>query len=115
MLAVAEAVVDIVSDPETLKGVAERETWFREGLNKLNEKYQMFAEVRGKGLLLGAALNDEWQGRARDVLVAAGKEGLMVLVAGTNVVRFTPSLVITKQEVEEGLSRLDKALATLSK
>lgn len=113
--AVAEAVVDIVSDPETLKGVAERETWFREGLNKLNEKYQMFAEVRGKGLLLGAALNDEWQGRARDVLVAAGKEGLMVLVAGTNVVRFTPSLVITKQEVEEGLSRLDKALATLSK
>ena len=39
----------------------------------------------------------------------------MVLLAGTNVVRFTPSLVITKQEVEEGLSRLDKALATLSK
>ncbi|RSD31578.1 aspartate aminotransferase family protein [Vibrio pectenicida] len=113
--AVAEAVVDIVSDPETLKGVAERETWFRDGLNKLNEKYQMFAEIRGKGLLLGAALNDEWQGRARDVLVAAGKEGLMILVAGTNVVRFTPSLVITKQEVEQGLSRLDKALATLSK
>ncbi|NOH70556.1 aspartate aminotransferase family protein [Vibrio pectenicida] len=113
--AVAEAVVDIVSEPETLKGVAERETWFRDGLNKLNEKYQMFAEIRGKGLLLGAALNDEWQGRARDVLVAAGKEGLMILVAGTNVVRFTPSLVITKQEVEQGLSRLDKALATLSK
>ncbi|MFY2510384.1 aspartate aminotransferase family protein [Vibrio pectenicida] len=113
--AVAEAVVDIVSDPETLKGVAEREIWFRDGLNKLNEKYQMFAEIRGKGLLLGAALNDEWQGRARDVLVAAGKEGLMILVAGTNVVRFTPSLVITKQEVEQGLSRLDKALATLSK
>ncbi|MBU2895313.1 aspartate aminotransferase family protein [Vibrio hepatarius] len=113
--AVAEAVVDIVSDPQTLQGVAERETWFRDGLNKLNEKYQMFAEIRGKGLLLGAALNDEWQSRARDVLVAAGQEGLMVLVAGTNVVRFTPSLVITKQEVEEGLSRLDKALATLSK
>ncbi|MEF1288268.1 aspartate aminotransferase family protein [Vibrio sp. M260118] len=113
--AVAEAVVDVVSAPETLAGVAEREDLFREGLAKLNDKYNMFAEVRGKGLLLGAALNDEWQGRARDVLVAAGKEGLMVLVAGTNVVRFTPSLVISTEEIKEGLARLDKALATLVK
>lgn len=113
--AVAEAVVDVVSAPETLEGVAEREALFRDGLAKLNDKYNMFAEVRGKGLLLGAALNDEWQGRARDVLVAAGKEGLMVLVAGTNVVRFTPSLVISTEEVKEGLARLDKALATLVK
>lgn len=113
--AVAEAVVNVVSAPETLAGVAEREALFREGLAKLNDKYNMFSEVRGKGLLLGAALNDEWQGRARDVLVAAGKEGLMVLVAGTNVVRFTPSLVISKEEIAEGLARLDKALSTLTK
>ncbi|WP_100753786.1 aspartate aminotransferase family protein [Vibrio salilacus] len=113
--AVAEAVVDVVSQPETLAGVAEREALFREGLAKLNDKYNMFAEIRGKGLLLGAALNEQWQGRARDVLVAAGKQGLMVLVAGANVVRFTPSLVITKEEIQQGLARLDKALATLVK
>lgn len=111
--AVAEAVVTEVSKPETLQGVKEREQWFREGLAKLNEKYQIFAEIRGKGLLLGAALNEQWQGRARDVLVAAGKEGLLVLVAGANVVRFTPSLVITKQEIEEGFAKLDKAIASL--
>ncbi|HFQ5080047.1 TPA: aspartate aminotransferase family protein [Vibrio vulnificus] len=111
--AVAEAVVTEVSNPETLQGVKEREQWFREGLAKLNEKYQIFAEIRGKGLLLGAALNEQWQGRARDVLVAAGKEGLLVLVAGANVVRFTPSLVITKQEIEEGFAKLDKAIASL--
>ena len=111
--AVAEAVVDVVSQPETLAGVKEREALFRDGLTKINDKYQIFSEIRGKGLLLGAALNDEWQGRARDVLVAAGEQGLMVLVAGANVVRFTPSLVITKQEIEEGLSKLDKAIATL--
>ncbi|HAS8249677.1 TPA: aspartate aminotransferase family protein [Vibrio vulnificus] len=111
--AVAEAVVNEVSKPETLQGVKEREQWFREGLTKLNEKYQIFAEIRGKGLLLGAALNEQWQGRARDVLVAAGKEGLLVLVAGANVVRFTPSLVITKQEIEEGFAKLDKAIASL--
>ncbi|MGR5134518.1 aspartate aminotransferase family protein [Vibrio alfacsensis] len=111
--AVAEAVVDEVSKPETLAGVLEREAMFREGLEKINAKYNIFSEVRGKGLLLGAALNEEWQGRARDVLVAAGKQGLMVLVAGANVVRFTPSLVITQQEIEEGLAKLDKAISTL--
>ncbi|MGR5279457.1 aspartate aminotransferase family protein [Vibrio rotiferianus] len=111
--AVAEAVVEEVTKPEVLAGVLEREVMFREGLDKINAKYNIFSEVRGKGLLLGAALNEEWQGRARDVLVAAGKQGLMVLVAGANVVRFTPSLVITQQEIEEGLAKLDKAIATL--
>ncbi|HHF2878484.1 MULTISPECIES: aspartate aminotransferase family protein [Vibrio] len=111
--AVAEAVVKEVTKPEVLAGVLEREAMFREGLEKINAKYNIFSEVRGQGLLLGAALNEEWQGRARDVLVAAGKQGLMVLVAGANVVRFTPSLVITQQEIEEGLAKLDKAIATL--
>ncbi|MEZ9230160.1 aspartate aminotransferase family protein [Vibrio amylolyticus] len=111
--AVAEAVVNVVKQPETLAGVRERETLFREGLTKINDKYPIFSEVRGKGLLLGAVLNEEWQGRARDVLVAAGQQGLMVLVAGANVVRFTPSLVITPQEIEEGLAKLEAAIASL--
>ncbi len=111
--AVAEAVVNEVTKLEVLAGVLEREALFRAGLEKINAKYNLFSEVRGKGLLLGAALNEEWQGRARDVLVAAGKQGLLVLVAGANVVRFTPSLVITQQEIEEGLAKLDKAIATL--
>ncbi|HCG7136174.1 TPA: aspartate aminotransferase family protein [Vibrio parahaemolyticus] len=111
--AVAEAVVNEVTKPEVLAGILEREALFRAGLEKINAKYNLFSEVRGKGLLLGAALNEEWQGRARDVLVAAGKQGLLVLVAGANVVRFTPSLVITQQEIEEGLAKLDKAIATL--
>lgn len=111
--AVAEAVVEITSDPKTLAGVKEREALMREGLQKINDKYGIFSEIRGKGLLLGGALNEAWQGRARDVLVAAGKQGLMMLVAGANVVRFTPSLVITAEEIEQGLLRLDKAIASL--
>ena len=105
--------VDEVSKPEVLAGVKEREQWFRDGIAVINAKYPIFAEVRGKGLLLGAALNDEWQGRARDVLLAAIDEGLMVLVAGTNVVRFTPSLVISKEDVDLGLARLEAAIAKL--
>ncbi|QKU77642.1 aspartate aminotransferase family protein [Vibrio cholerae] len=111
--AVAEAVVDFVAQPEILADVKQREQWMRAELEKINQKYHLFKEIRGKGLLLGAALNDEWQGRARDILVAAGKQGLMVLVAGASVVRFTPSLIISQQEIEEGMVRLDKAIATL--
>lgn len=74
--------MDFVAQPEILAGVKQREQWMRAELEKINQKYQLFKEIRGKGLLLGAALNDEWQGRARDILVAAGKQGLMVLVAG---------------------------------
>ncbi|HAS62450.1 MAG TPA: aspartate aminotransferase family protein [Vibrio sp.] len=111
--AVAEAVVNIVSDPQTLAGVKEREALFRDGLSKINSKYQVFSEIRGKGLLLGAALNEQWQGKARDVLLAAGEQGLMVLVAGPNVVRFAPSLVISTQDIEQGLDKLDKAIASL--
>ncbi|TQQ53058.1 aspartate aminotransferase family protein [Vibrio cholerae] len=111
--AVAEAVVDFVAQPEILAGVKQREQWMRAELEKINQKYHLFKEIRGKGLLLGAALNNEWQGRARDILVAAGKQGLMVLVAGASVVRFTPSLIISQQEIEEGMARLDKAIATL--
>lgn len=112
--AVAETVVDIVSQPETLQGVQEREAIFREGLSAINDRYDLFSEIRGQGLLLGAVLNDKWQGKARDILNAAGEQGLLMLVAGINVVRFTPSLIIPKEDIKEGLARLDKAIATLT-
>lgn len=111
--AVAEAVVDFVSQPDILAGVRQREQWMRAELAKINQKYHLFQEVRGKGLLLGAVLNEQWQGRARDILQAAGQQGLLVLVAGASVVRFTPSLIISQQEIAEGMARLDSAIATL--
>ncbi|MGO1296070.1 MAG: aspartate aminotransferase family protein [Vibrio sp.] len=111
--AVANAALDIITRPETLAGIKEREALFKAGLKRINEKYHIFKDIRGKGLLIGAELNDAWQGRAREILVASGKQGLMLLVAGANVVRLTPSLIIPEQDIEEGLARLDKAIATL--
>ena len=109
--AVAEAVVRTVAEPDFLAGVKVREQWFREALQDINGRYPIFREIRGKGLLLGAALNSDFQGRARDVLVAAGEEGVMVLVAGPDVVRFTPSLAISREEFNEGMARLERAIA----
>ncbi|WP_107850628.1 aspartate aminotransferase family protein [Oceanimonas marisflavi] len=109
--AVAEAAFDTVNTPEVLAGVKEREGWYREELAKINAKYQCFSEVRGKGLLLGCVMNEQYQGRAKEFLQAASEEGLMVLIAGANVVRFAPSLVITQEEVQEGLARFERAVA----
>ncbi|MCO4321142.1 aspartate aminotransferase family protein [Aliidiomarina sp. Y6] len=109
--AVSEAVFDVVNTPEVLAGVKHREQLFKQALAAINEKYNVFEEVRGQGLLLGAALTEAYKGKARDFLVAAAEEGLMVLVAGTEVVRFTPSLIISESDITEGMARFEKAVA----
>ena len=112
--AVAEAAFDTVNDPVVLNGVKEKEALYRAGLAKINEKYNVFKEVRGKGLLIGAVLADEYQGKAKDFLVAAMAEGVMTLVAGANVVRFAPSLIIPNEDIEEGLARFERAVAKVT-
>ncbi|NQZ12596.1 MAG: aminotransferase class III-fold pyridoxal phosphate-dependent enzyme, partial [Algicola sp.] len=55
--------------------------------------------------------NEKYQGRAKEFLVAAMEQGLMCLIAGANVVRFAPSLVIPEADIAEGLARFEKAVA----
>lgn len=109
--AVGNAVMDVVNTKEVLDGVKHREQLFRDGLAAINAKYNVFSEIRGKGLLLGAVLNEQYGGRSRDFLVASVAEGLMSLMAGANVVRFAPSLVIPEADIAEGLLRFDRAVA----
>ncbi len=109
--AVAEKVLDIINSPEVLQGVKRKEQLFRDTLEKINDKYQVFAEVRGKGLLLGCALNEKYKGRSRDFLVASTEEKLMCLIAGANVIRFAPSLIIPDEDIIEGLASFERAVA----
>lgn len=111
--AVAEAVFDVVIDETLQANVLKKEALYREHLARINEKYKVFTEIRGKGLLLGCALNEKYQGRARDFMVAANEENMMCLIAGTNVVRFAPSLVIPDEDIVEGLARFEKGIAKL--
>ncbi|WP_438864370.1 aspartate aminotransferase family protein [Neptunicella sp.] len=111
--AVAEAAFDTVNTPEVLGGVSRKEQLFRQGLEAINQKYQVFSEVRGKGLLLGAVLTEKYQGRSRDFLVAATQQKLMCLVAGPNVVRFAPSLVVPDEDIQQGLARFERAVASI--
>ncbi|PTB84825.1 aspartate aminotransferase family protein [Pseudidiomarina aestuarii] len=109
--AVAEAVYDVVNTDEVLEGVKQREKMFKQKLAEINAKYNVFKDIRGQGMLLGAELADQYEGKARDFLNAGGEEGVMVLVAGPSVIRFTPSLVIPEADIHEGLARFERAIA----
>lgn len=111
---VADKVIEIINTPEVLAGVASRHNSFRAQLEKLNDTYGLFAEVRGMGLLMGAELIPEWHGRGGEIIAKAMEYGVMVLVAGPNVLRFAPSLIIPEADIEEGMARLGKALAELT-
>ncbi|QSX40241.1 aspartate aminotransferase family protein [Shewanella cyperi] len=112
--AIGNAVMKVVNTPEVLDGVKHREQLLRDGLNRINDKYHVFSEIRGAGLLLGAVLNEKYQGRSRDFLNASVAEGLLSLMAGANVVRFAPSLVIPEADIAEGLERFERAVAKVA-
>lgn len=108
--AIAEAVIDIIDTPEVLEGVKERHDIFVAGLEAINKKHQVFKDIRGMGLLIGAEVVDSLAGKAGTFITATAEEGLFVLVAGPNVLRLAPSLIITKEEISEGLARLERAI-----
>jgi acetylornithine/N-succinyldiaminopimelate aminotransferase len=104
---VADKVIELINTPEVLDGVKQRHQWLVEGLRRINEKYGVFKEIRGKGLLLGAELTGALVGKSKDFLTVGAKHGLVLLVAGPNVVRLAPSLIIPEADVQEGLKRLE--------
>ncbi|MBA6389888.1 aspartate aminotransferase family protein [Colwellia sp. BRX10-3] len=113
--AVAEAAFDTVNTVEVLDGVKAKAKLYIAGLNAINAKYNVFSEIRGKGLLIGAVLTEAYKGRAKEFLNAAMDEGVMTLIAGANIIRFAPSLVIPDEDIAEGLARFEKAVAKLAK
>ena len=108
--AVANKVIEIIKQPDFLDGVNTRSKWFFERLNEINNKYQCFSEIRGKGLLIGAVLKSEYEGQSAKLLKAAIDHNLLVLVAGKNVVRFAPALNITKDEFDAGMQKFELAV-----
>ena len=112
--AVAGKVLEVVDDPAFLAEVRRKEGVLRDRLAEVGARHGMWSEVRGMGLWLGCVLEGEWAGRAGDVTKAGFEAGVMVLRAGADVVRLAPALTITDEEIEEGVARLDDALARLS-
>ena len=113
--AVGNVAFDLINTPEVLEGVEKRYQWIVDELVAINQTYDVFSQIRGQGLLIGAQLAPQYKGKAKELLGLAAKHGLMMLNAGADVMRFTPSLIITQEELQEGMVALKAAIAEFVK
>lgn len=109
--AVANAAFDLINTPAVLDGVNAKRELFVKHLQQLDAEFDLFSDILGMGLLIGAELKPQHKGRARDFLYAAAETGVMVLNAGPDVMRFVPSLIIEEQDIAEGMARFAQAVA----
>ncbi|MCR5261358.1 MAG: aspartate aminotransferase family protein [Candidatus Gastranaerophilales bacterium] len=75
-------------------------------LKKLAQKYPVIKDVRGLGLMVGAELSVP----AKDIIKKCMDKGLMIIGAGTHVMRFVPPMIITKDHVDEAIKIIDEVL-----
>ncbi len=108
--AVARVVLRRMCDPKLMTRVQDLGERVAKRLREFGESRQLFAEVRNAGLLVGAELRAPFAGKAGAVGAAGANHGLLVLVAGPDVVRLLPPLTITDEELEAGMTRLETSL-----
>jgi 4-aminobutyrate aminotransferase / (S)-3-amino-2-methylpropionate transaminase / 5-aminovalerate transaminase len=114
--AAACAVLDTFTEPGFRERADEVGHLLRERLDKIAEANPIVGEVRGLGPMLALELAERSPDQARDVTGAAREEGLLLLSCGLygNVIRLLPPLTATDEELERGLSILDRSLAAFS-
>jgi succinylornithine aminotransferase len=111
--AIAEKVLETINVPSVLEGVKRKHVRIVAGLAHIKEKFAVFGEVRGLGLLIGVEMSEAFKGRAKELVTLGAKHGVMMLIAGPNVLRFAPSLLIPDADIDAGLLRLEAAVAEL--
>ena len=103
----AHYIVSRLSESALQKGVLEKERIFRAGIEKLRKRFpDVIGEVRGRGLILGVQLTQD----PTPIVTAARERGLLIITCGTNTLRLVPPLVISNEEIEEGLGILEQAM-----
>ena len=105
--AAVSKVFDLFEEQHIIDHVKEVAPYLEQKLGELVEKYDCLALRRGKGLMQGVVVTGRPVG---EIVKKALEQGLIVLSAGSDVLRFVPPLVITKEDVDEMIVRLSKAL-----
>ena len=108
--AVARVALRRLASQDIAANVAKQSQAIRDGLEAMDRDFGLFAQVRGRGLMLGAVLKPEHAGKAGAIGDLAAAHGLLLLQAGPDVLRFVPALNIGDEDIADGLSRLRKAL-----
>ena len=106
--AAVSKVFDIFEQDNILAHVQELTPYLEEKLDALVDKYPIVAARRGKGFMQGLVIEGTTVGR---VVTKALANGLLVISAGSDVLRLVPPLVITKEHINEMIEKLEKSLA----
>jgi acetylornithine aminotransferase len=108
---VAHHVFQRLAQSQLQEEVRIKSTLFFSFFDSINQKFPgIFSEVRGKGLIVGFELNDSVKDKAAEIVTAARERGLLVITAGNGVIRIVPPLVITMEEINQGLRILEEAM-----
>ncbi len=101
------AVIETLLNDGVLENCQKMGAYFLSKLQALKDKFSFITEVRGQGLILGAELDRDGAGIAASCL----EKGLLINCAAGKVLRFIPPLIVTKDEIEQGMDILEKVLA----
>jgi len=105
-MAAARATLKTILQKGVLENCQKVGDYFLSQLKKLQQKHKIINEVRGKGLMLAAALNIE----AGDIVNKCLQKGLLINSAGGKTLRFVPPLIITNQDVNHAINILDETM-----
>jgi len=112
-MAVASTVIDIISEPGFLETVRTRTLHLKQGLEGLKDQHAaLIEEVRGAGLLMGLKLNSHVT--PAQLVKAASAEKLLLVGAGDNCVRVLPPLIVSEEDIIQGLHALSRALTRVA-
>ena len=106
--AAARVAVNLARSEDLLANVVRQGDAFRLFLNRINAELNLFRDVRGKGLIIGAELGEPYDGKAGALVDACADEGVIVLVAGPSVLRLLPPLNISDEDVSDATARMER-------
>ncbi len=109
-LACAAAIATIealIEDNIIIQNVVQLGLYFRQGLEKLKQKYSFVRDVRGQGLLLGMELDFN----GKEIVSACIREGMLINCTVDTVLRFMPPLIVTEEEIDLLIGALDRIFA----
>src|ERR1700682_2712738 len=110
-VAAANAVLDVMLEPGFFDHVQKMSLLLKQKLASVVDRHPgVLAEVRGEGLLIGLKAVVP----SGDLVTALRDQKLLTVGAGENVVRFLPPLIVTEAEIEESVTRLERACVALS-
>ena len=109
--AVGNEVVDIMLEDGFLETVRERARTLNQKVSRLIDIHpDVFESIRGEGLLLGIKCKVP----VGEVVSAAYEQNLLTVPAGDNVIRIIPPLIVSDEEIEDAVNRLDVAAASIT-